>query len=138
MELVGDRNIFECQSIYKSIDIRAMMITYQVLGMVKSNKEENQGHVDKLKETVSLRLKVIKSITKKISEIETNIYGISDKEIKQNQKYSKGRKPDPELLAKVKLYLIDPAKYVKDDKTVKPAKLRWNKKKEAGNKQNKN
>jgi len=43
-------------------------------------------------------------------------------------KYSKGRKPDKELLAKVKLYLVDPAKMMKDDKTVKAARTRFLKK----------
>ena len=114
------------------------MITYQILAMAKNSKDEMLPHIEGLKDKVAATLKIIKAIGKKVSEIETHIYGITDKEIKTNLKYSKGRKPDKELLAKVKLYLIDPAKFVKDDKTVKPARLRWLKKKDAGKKEIKN
>jgi hypothetical protein len=74
---------------------------------------------------VTKLLKVVQKIRKKMEETEMQSFGISDKEIKLNQKYAKGRKPDKELLAKVKLYLIDPSKLIKDDKTVKLARARF-------------
>ena len=135
---MGERNRLEYQAIFKSVDIRAWMLIYQILAMAKNSKEEMLPHIEGLKDKVTATLKVIKAIVKKVNEIETNIYGISDKEIKQLKKLASGRKPSEEVKAKVKLYQIDPAKYVKDDKTVKPARLRWLRKKDAGNKQFKN
>ena len=38
------------------------------------------------------------------------------------------RKPDKDVVAKSKLYLIDPAKVIKEDKTVKLAKAKFLKK----------
>lgn len=72
----------------------------------------------------------IKKILKKKQKIETmdrDIYGISDKEIKDNKKAAGFRRPNPEIVALFNLHKYDTAKYIKDDKTVKLAKT-WMKK----------
>lgn len=77
-------------------------------------------------------LKKCKSNTKKIEDLDGALYGISDKEIKELAKYAKARRPEPATLAKYELYKhckVDTAQVVKVDKTVKPAKLAFMKKK---------
>lgn len=127
MEILSTRNSIDCQSIYRSIEVRALVITHQILNKAK-NKDLNTVDIESIKDQVSVELKKIKAMRKKHDEIENTIFGISDKDIKLNLKYSKGRKPDKELLKKVKLYLIDPSKIIKDDKTLKPAKAKFMKK----------
>lgn len=58
----------------------------------------------------------------KIEDREAGIFGMSDKEMKKNKKDLKEDKRNKELALKVKLYQLDPAKHIKDDKTVKTAK----------------
>ena len=101
-----------------------MVITYQILGKAK-NKDILAPEIETMKEQLSKLLKKIQAIQKKIENMEPLITGYSHKEIETFKKYAGGRKPDPEIVAKSKLYLIDPSKVVKDDKTVKPAKTKW-------------
>lgn len=76
---------------------------------------------------------IIKKITKKqkvIDTMERDIYGIPDKEIKENTKKTdpkRFRNPDPALLALAELHKYDTAKYLKDDKTVKLSKTWFSK-----------
>lgn len=90
-----------------------------------ARRDDLDAAIEALKEQVTQQLKGLQRIRKKLQETEIRIYGIPDKEIKLNQKYAKGRKPDKELLQKVKLYLVDPAKMIRDDKTVKLARAKF-------------
>lgn len=82
---------------------------------------------------------MIKSIQNRLEDIEANLFGISDREIKINMKASKGKSKNDKLLqAKVKLFLIDPSKVVFSDKTVKHAKAVFQKKIESNQLKNLN
>jgi len=121
------RNSIDCQTLYRSIDIRAKTILFQLFGKMK-NKDLYAEEIEQLKIEISNGLKKIKALRKKHDDIEIELFSLPDKEIKENVKKSKGRKPTKELLALVKLYKVDTAKWIKDDKTLKPAKAKYLKK----------
>jgi len=124
IELLGQRNILDCQNLFLAIKVRTAVITYQLMAKSKK-KDEFEAIVEELKEQTSKMLKKCKSNTKKIEDLDGALYGISDKEIKELAKYAKARRPEPATLAKYELYKhckVDTAQVVKVDKTVKPAK----------------
>jgi hypothetical protein len=130
IELLGQRNILDCQNLFLSIKVRTAVITYQLMAKSKK-KDEFEAIVEDLKEQTSKMLKKCKGNTKKIEDLDGALYGISDKEIKELAKYAKARRPEPATLAKYELYKhckVDSAQVVKVDKTVKPAKALWAKK----------
>lgn len=77
---------------------------------------------DELRESVQATLRDIQEVRTRVEDCEALVFGISEKEIKKAKKELKEDKRNKELALKVKLYQVDPAKLVKDDKTVKMAK----------------
>ena len=82
---------------------------------VKLNKE----YIDSVKTKIDEIIKRIRKTNKEIEKQERDIFGITEKEIKDLNKQAKGRKPDAKVLALVELHKYDPNKIVKDDKLVK-------------------
>lgn len=70
LELVGQRNMLEFQSLYRSINIRALVIVYTILSKIVERKEELVPTVETMKDQVANMLKNIDTIRKKITPIE--------------------------------------------------------------------
>ena len=62
-----------------------------------------------------------------MDKLERDIWGIGDKEIKDNKKAAGFRRPDPAIVKLFELHKYDTSKYIKDDKTVAAYK-KWMKK----------
>lgn len=108
-----------------------MAITHQIMALAKGKDEEgNQIYKDEIadiKTDQDKYIKKIRKLQKQIAQIDVDLYGLPDKEIKDVQKQAKGRKPTAEQLALADLHKYDTAKIVKDDKTEKGCK-EWLKK----------
>ena len=132
LDLIGRRNQLDDHTLYYSIKIRGMCITHQIMALSKKKDEEgNQIYKDEIADIKTMMDKYIKKIKfrlKQIGQIEIDLYGLPDKEIKEVQKVvNRGRKPTAEQIAMAELHKYDTAKLVKDDKTEKACK-EWLKK----------
>ena len=84
----------------------------------------------KIEELKTQGEKLIKQVIlkqKKVDKLERDIWGIGDKEIKDNKKAAGFRRPDPAIVKLFELHKYDTSKYIKDDKTVAACK-KWMKK----------
>ena len=89
------------------------------------DEEDNQIFKDEIadiKTEIDKYIKKIRKLTKQIAQIDIDLYGLPDKEIKVVQKQAQGRRPTAEQLALAELHKYDTAKIVKDDKTEKGMK----------------
>lgn len=83
--------------------------------------------IEELKTQTEKLIKQVIAKQKKVEKIERDVWGITDKEIKENKKKAGFRRPDPEIVKLSELHKYDTAKYIKDDKTLKLVKS-WMKK----------
>ena len=94
------------------------------------DEEGNQIYKDEIadiKTDMDKYIKKIRKLLKQIGQIDVDLYGLPDKEIKEVQKQAKGRKPTAETLGLAEIHKHDTAQIVKDDKTEKAVK-EWLKK----------
>ena len=112
--------MLESYTLLDAINVRHLTITHQILALGTLKNEEgvklNKEHIDNVKLKIDDIIKRIRKTNKAIEAQERDIFGITEKEIKDLNKQAKGRKPDPKVLALVELHKFDPNKIVKDDK----------------------
>jgi hypothetical protein len=85
----------------------------------EEGKKIFEDEIANIKTDMDKYLKKIRKLEKPVKQCETDLYGLPDKEIKENLKLSKGRKPPPGNKELVDLHKQDTGKMVKEDKTVK-------------------
>lgn len=90
-----------------------------------TNEEGEKIHkeqVEKIKTEIEVWLKKIRLRKNKIDEIDRDLVGISDKEIKEINKKASRHRPDPKDKKDAEYHKFDTAKIFKDDKLLKPMK----------------
>lgn len=128
---MGTRMLVESMTLYKSIDVRALTLTQQLL--TQNTLKDDEGvkimkpKIEELKTQTEKLIKQVILKQKKVEKLERDIWGISDKEIKDNKKAAGFRRPDPAIVKLFELHKYDTSKYIKDDKTVAACK-KWMKK----------
>lgn len=91
----------------------------------KKTEEGEKYHkveIETIKQEIEVTLKKVRLRTKQIDEIDRDLVGISDKEIKEINKKATGRKPDPKIIADAAYHKYDTSKIFKDDKLLKSIK----------------
>lgn len=124
--LWGTKTMKENQNLLDSIRIRTLTITYQVLALsTRKNDEGEKVHkaeIENIKTEIEGWLKKVRLRTKQIDEIDRDLVGISEKEIKEINKKAGGRKPDPKIVKDAAYHKFDTSKIFKDDKLLKSLK----------------
>ena len=91
----------------------------------KKNDEGEKIHkveIENIKQEIDVALKKVRLRSKTIDEIDRDLIGISDKEIKEINKKASGRKPDAKTISDAAYHKFDTSKIFKDDKLLKSLK----------------
>ena len=117
---MGTRMLVENMTLYKSIDVRALTLTQQLLTQNTLKDEEGvkimKPKIEELKTQTEKLIKQVIMKQKKVDKLERDIWGITKKEIDEITRQTKGRRPDPAVLALAEIHKVDTAKTIKDDK----------------------
>ena len=87
MQLYGDINRLQCQTLYRSIEIRAMVYTHTILSQCP-HKKALAPDIDEIKAKISVKLKKLSAICKGIDKQEWDIYSRNAKDIEKDKKLS--------------------------------------------------
>ena len=113
----------ENQNLLDSIRIRSLTVTHQILALsTRKNDEGEKVHkaeIENIKTEIEAWLKKVRLRSKQIDELDRDLVGISDKEIKEINKKAGGRKPDPKIVKDAAYHKFDTSKIFKDDKLLK-------------------
>lgn len=88
----------------------------------EAGEKIHKEQIDAIKTEIEAQLKRIRLRTKKIDEIDRDLIGITEKEIKEINKKAGGRKPDPKIVKDAAYHKFDTGKIFKDDKLLKSVK----------------
>mmetsp|Transcript_34414 Transcript_34414/g.52698 ORF Transcript_34414/g.52698 Transcript_34414/m.52698 type:complete len:320 (-) Transcript_34414:1231-2190(-) len=98
IQIYSNRTVLETKVLFLSIAIRAMTITNQIMNLstvktpegdkiFKTQVAANRVKIDEM-------IKQVRALNKRIDICNRDIFGMSEKDIKEVQKKAKGRKPD--------------------------------------------